>query len=160
MKSIDIRKYSQIEALQHLETLYRQHPAVIDIAVFVDRLGQLVTLVVSEEADEDCLRFALDAIALARLLRPVRIVNLVALPADDPLRPVMFPTIGSPCRVLIWEFLVGSIETLTSDGARFCPTCHQPVRPPNLGYESSPRPRPRPRDDAHSCRGDSDEQHE
>lgn len=129
--NVDIQKYGRIETLaapRHLETIeraYLEHPAVRDIAVFVDQLGQLVVLAVCHETDEDHLRLALEAIASDRLCYAMRIADLVVLPVGDPLLPALFPVDGPPHRNLIWQFLIGSIETLTTAGHRFCPTCHQ-----------------------------------
>lgn len=140
MNSIDLRKYHRIQhrVLAHresedhlrfvrdeahrLEKLYRTHPTVQDIAVFVDQLGQPVALVVSDE-DDDRVRHALDAVAGGR--RHARIVEFVTLPGNDRLIPVLFSGKGQPYRDLIWQFLVGGIETLARSGARFCPTCHR-----------------------------------
>jgi hypothetical protein len=140
VNSIDLLKYSRIqhrvlarrEPEDHLrivpdeihpvEKLYRAHPAVQDIAVFDDQVGQLVALVVSDEHD-DGLRHALDAIAGDG--RYARIVEFVSLTSSDPLITVLFSGRGQPHRDLIWQFLVGGIETLARSGARFCSTCHR-----------------------------------
>src|SRR5262249_30669485 len=107
-----------------LEKLYRTHPAVQDIAVFVDQLGQLVALVVTDELD-DRLRHALDSVAGDR--PSARIVEFVSLTSNDPLIPVLFSGKGHPYRDVIWQFLVGGIETLARSGARYCPTCHREI---------------------------------
>ena len=142
MNTINLRKYGRIqhrvlacrESEDHLrlvpdethqlEKLYRTHPAVQDIAVFVDHLGQLVGLVVSDEHD-DRLRHALDMVAGGR--QHARIVEYVALTTSDPLIPMLFSGKGQPHRDLIWQFLVGGIETLARSGARFCPTCQREI---------------------------------
>jgi hypothetical protein len=113
---------------------------VHDIAVFVDQLGQLVALVVSDEHD-DRLRHALDTVAGDR--RHARIVEFVTLTSNDPLIAMLFSGRGQPYRDLIWQFLVGGIETLARNGARFCLTCHR-----ELETQSSRKP---PRYDWHSC---------
>jgi hypothetical protein len=135
-------------ALPDLEMIYRAHPAIDDVAVFVDQLGQLVVLAVSDD-DEPRVRCALDAMASAERFDLPRIADLVALPARDPLRAVLFPLIGAPRRDLIWMFLVGSIATLTKAGTRLCLSCRHPLRTPNT-------PDTQPCDHTHSPRGASD----
>jgi len=103
--------------LQRIEAVYRNHPMVKDIVVFNDRLGQLVALVVSDEVNEGNLRRALDQVADHSAGR-AQLVDLVSLPPDDPLVPALFNATGSPRRDVIWQFLVGCIETLTTAGRR------------------------------------------
>jgi hypothetical protein len=161
VNSIDLRKYHRIQhrVLAHresedhlrfvrdeaylLERLYRTHPAVQDIAVFVDQLGQLVALVVSDEHD-DRVHHALDTVAGDR--RHARIVEFVRLTTSDPLIPMLFSGKAQPYRDLIWQFLVGGIETLARSGARFCLTCHRELdtvtsacKPPYYDWHSCDR---------------------
>jgi hypothetical protein len=120
--------------LARIEALYGEHPAVNDVVVFGDQLGQLVALVVSEHANDNDLRCALDEVATRRLHRAARIVNFVSLQASDPLASLLFISAGVPRRDLIWQFLVGSIETLTTAGYRLSPTCQRPGTP-DVGSE-------------------------
>jgi hypothetical protein len=108
--------------LPRIEALYREHPAVRDVVVFGDQLGQLVALVVSELASDDDLRCALDEVTSRRLHGSARIVDFVSLPPGDPLTSSLFTAAGAPRRDLIWQFLVGSIETLTMAGSRLSST--------------------------------------
>lgn len=128
--NVAIQTYARLESFaapRHLETLeraYLEHPAVREVAVFIDQLGQLVVLAVSDEANEAQLRLTLEAIASDRLCHAIWLADLVVLPTADPLVPGLFPG-TRPHRNLIWQFLVGTIDTLTTAGNRFCPTCHQ-----------------------------------
>jgi len=150
VKGVDMHRYDRIEpratleqcdpeegaardvALQHLEMVYREHPEVKDITMFADQLGQFVALVISDEQDEDRLRRALDEIA--RRHGSARIVDFVALPAKDVLIPALFPVADRPRRDLIWQLLVGCIDTLSPAGFRFCPTCRHTRRPSTGGH--------------------------
>jgi hypothetical protein len=115
-------------SLQWVEMIYREHAAVKDIVVFGDQFGQLVALAVSEDASEDDLRCVLDEIASQPLPGYAHVVDFVSLQPNDPLVSAWFTAIGSPCRDLIWQFLVGSIETLTSAGYRLSPTVQRQFR--------------------------------
>ena len=122
-----------------VERVYREHAAVQDIVVFSDQLGQLVALVISEASEAD-LRGVLDELARRRLPRDAHLVDLVALHPGDPLVSSLFLATGLPRRELIWQFLVGSIETLTMAGHRVSPTHPRQV------------PAPAPAPEAHPCR--------
>lgn len=102
-----------------VESVYREHPAVADIVVFDDRLGQLVALVISAQPGEDELRRVLDEIARRRLPGRARIADFVSLTPDDPLVGALCPAADGPRRDVIWGLLVGCIETLTLAGHRF-----------------------------------------
>jgi hypothetical protein len=105
-------------SLRWSESVYREHPAVADIVAFDDRRGQLVALVISDEAREDELRRVLDEIARRRLPGRARIADFVSLTPDDPLVRALCPAEG-PRRDVIWGLLVGCIEALTLAGHRF-----------------------------------------
>lgn len=115
------RRRIEIEELQRIEAVYREHPTVKEIVVFNDRSGQLVALVVSDEANDPRLRRAFDQIA-SRTPGCARVEDIVSLRSDDPLMPALFAATGSPRRDVIWQFLVGCIETLTTGGYRLRPT--------------------------------------
>ena len=106
-----------------VECIYLEHPDVEYIAVFRDRLGQRVALVVSEVTEAD-LRPVLREIAS---LSPACacITDFVALLPDDPLVPAMFAD-GNQRRDLIWQLLVGCIDTLTRAADRMSPTGKRP----------------------------------
>jgi len=139
-ESEDHHRFVRDEAYR-LERLYSTHPIVRDIAVFVDQLGQLVALVVSDE-DDDRVRHALDTVAGDR--RHARIVEFVTLTTSDPLIPMLFSGWAQPYRDLIWQFLVGGIETLARNGARFCLTCRRELDAPTTARKP-------PHYDWHSC---------
>jgi hypothetical protein len=109
--------------VSEVERIYLEHPDVENIAVFGDRMGQRVALVVSELTEAD-LRPVLSEIAS---LAPACacITDFVALPPDDPLVPPMFAR-GDQRRDLIWQLLVGCIDTLTRAADRMSPTGKRP----------------------------------
>ncbi|HET7505179.1 MAG TPA: hypothetical protein VFK02_29375 [Kofleriaceae bacterium] len=117
-------------SLQWVETIYREYAALTNFVVFADQFGQLVALVVSEEANDDALRDILDQIASHPLPGYAHVMDFVTLQPSDPLVSALFTTTGSPRRDLIWQFLVGSIETLTSAGYRLSPTVQRQFRNP------------------------------
>jgi hypothetical protein len=114
-------------SLDRIERVYREHSEVEDIAVFSDRLGQRVALVVSEVTEAD-LREVLDEIA-SHSSECVCITEFVALAPDDPLVPPMFIA-GDQRRDLIWHLLVGCIDTLTRAADRMSATGGQPSAGP------------------------------
>lgn len=82
-----------------IERIYREHPAVKDIAVFGDEFTPCVALVVSEVSERD-LRSVLDEIA-SRSPECTRIVDFVALYPNDPLIFPLFTAGGGQRRSLI-----------------------------------------------------------
>lgn len=121
LQNVDLQKYGRIESV--LELIYCEHPAVNDIAVFVDQFGQPIVLAVANQRAEQ-LRPSLEA------LGAVRIADLVVVAVDDPLVRALFPRLGEPDRDLVWHFLVGTIETLTMAGYRFCRSCQHVMHTP------------------------------
>jgi hypothetical protein len=121
LQNVDLQKYGRIESV--LELIYCEHPAVHDIAVFVDQFGQPVVLAVANQR-ADQLRPSLEA------LGAVRIADLVVVAVDDPLVRSLFPRLGEPDRDLVWHFLIGTVETLTMAGYRFCPSCRHVMHTP------------------------------
>ena len=113
-KNVIINAASRNLSPEWVEGIYREHAAVKDIVVFGDRLEQLVALVVSDEPDDGGVRQALDDTATRRLPDYARVSDFVALQPGDPLVPQLFTVTGRPRRDLIWQLLVGSIDTLTA----------------------------------------------
>jgi hypothetical protein len=99
---------------------YRNLAEVDDIVMFADRFGQRVALVVSD-ADEDDLRRVLDDCARASD-DCICIADFVSVAPDDPLFHALFTASGEPRRDLIWQLLVGCIESLTVEGDRMTAT--------------------------------------
>jgi hypothetical protein len=95
---------------------YRNLAEVDDIVMFADRFGQRVALVVSD-ADEDDLRRVLDDCA-RHSDECICISDFVSVAQDDPLFHALFTARGEPRRDLIWQLLVGCIESLTVEGER------------------------------------------
>jgi hypothetical protein len=115
-------------ALCRIESIYREHTMVQDVVAFHDRLGQLVALIVSREPDDSSLRQVLDETARRCPADCPRIVDFVALPPGDPLVPALFTAEGRPRHALVWQFLVGSIDTLTAAGDRVRSSDHLIIR--------------------------------
>jgi long-chain acyl-CoA synthetase len=113
-KNVIINAASRNLSPEWVEGVYREHAAVKDIVVFGDKLEQLVALVVSDEPSEDDLRCALDDTATRRLPDYARVSEFVSLQPGDPLVLELFTVTGRPRRDLIWQLLVGSIDTLAA----------------------------------------------
>jgi hypothetical protein len=80
---------------------------------------------VVSEVTETELRPVLDEIA-SRSPECACITDFVALAPDDPLLPAMFIAAGDQRRDLIWQLLVGCIDTLARAADRISPTGGQP----------------------------------
>jgi long-chain acyl-CoA synthetase len=113
-KNLIINAASRNISPEWVEGIYREHEAVKDIVVFGDKLEQLVALVVSEHDSEPAMRRALDEMAQRRLPDYARVSDFVAVTPDDPLVAQLFTVTGRPRRDLIWQLLVGSIDSLTA----------------------------------------------
>lgn len=113
-KNVIINAASRNISPEWVEGIYREHASVKDIVVFGDKLEQLVALIVSDEPVEHDLRVALDTTAERRLPDYARVSDFVALRPHDPRVTDLFTVTGRPRRDLIWQLLVGSIDTLAA----------------------------------------------